>query len=694
MATSNNALKVADLDFFSIRNNLKDYLRNQATFQDYDFEGSGMSVLLDILAYNTYYNAFYLNMAANESFLDTAQIRNNVLSHAKLVNYVPMSKRGAMAKINVVVTPGPNEDQDAQFITLDKWTNFLGADKDQVNYPFVAVNSNTAVKTNGSFTFSNVVIRQGEVVTRQFPVTANNIARRFQIPSSNVDTSTLIVSVQESNSNTQLTQYTLAGDFVDIRANSTVYFIEEDHDLNYSIYFGDDVIGKRPANGNIVQVTYLDTVGTKANSIVKFAPTDGDGIAGYKSNVRVTLVEASINGAEKETVDQIKFRAPNYYVAQNRAVTKSDYETILTKSYPNIEAVSVWGGEENDPPVYGRVFMSLKTTGYFTLTNVEKEEIRNTVIRNRNVLTVDPEIVDPDFIFLLIRGKVRYNPNLTTRSQGQINNLIKEAIYDYATTELYTFKSTFKLSKLQSYIEQAEPSITSSDIDIFMQKRQKIEIGDRNNYVLNYNTPLRKGDYNFKLYSYPTLGINDVTNVRRDVLLEETPESFTGIDSIEIISPGINYSAGSKLTITGDGTGAEAVATIVNGRIVKIEVTNPGINYTRAFVSIDDADGSGAVLTVRLKATLGTLRAYYFKSNGEKVFVNENAGTINYATGRVTLNSLLVQSMPANDFYDQDVLTVNVVPEQGVIEPLRNRILAIDTNNIQAVQLELIPETA
>jgi|694.fasta_scaffold00027_126 hypothetical protein len=694
MATSNNALKVADLDFFSIRENLKDYLRNQATFQDYDFEGSGMSVLLDILAYNTYYNAFYLNMAANESFLDTAQIRNNVLSHAKLVNYVPMSKRGAMAKINVVVTPGPNEDQDAQFITLDKWTNFLGADKDQVNYPFVAVNSNTAVKTNGSFTFSNVVIRQGEVVTRQFPVTANNTARRFQIPSSNVDTSTLIVSVQESNSNTQITQYTLAGDFVDLKANSTVYFVEEDHSLNYSIYFGDDVIGKRPANGNIVQVTYLDTVGTKANNIVKFAPTDGDGIAGYKNNVRITLVEASINGAEKETVDQIKFRAPNYYVAQNRAVTKMDYETILTKNYPNIEAVSVWGGEENDPPVYGRVFMSLKTTGYFTLTNVEKEEIRNTVIRNRNVLTVDPEIVDPDFIFLLIRGKVRYNPNLTTRSQGQINNIIKEAIYDYAVTELYTFKSTFKLSKLQSYIEQAEPSITSSDIDIFMQKRQKIEIGDRNNYVLNYNTPLRKGDYNFKLYSYPTLGINDITNVRRDVLLEETPESFTGIDSIEIVAPGINYSSGSKLTITGDGTGAEAVATIVNGRIVKIEVTNPGINYTRAFVTINDADGSGAVLTVRLRSTLGTLRAYYFKSNGEKVFVNENAGNINYATGRVTLNSLLVQSMPSNDFYDQDVLTVNVVPEQGVIEPLRNRILAIDTNNIQAIQLELIPETS
>lgn len=694
MATSNNALKVADLDFFSIRNNLKDYLRNQSTFQDYDFEGSGMSVLLDVLAYNTYYNAYYLNMAANESFLDTAQIRNNVLSHAKLINYVPMSKRGAMAKVNVTVTPGPMEDQDITYITLDKWTNFIGADKDQVNYPFVAVNSNTANKVNGSFTFSNVVIRQGEVVTRQFLVTANNTARRFQIPSANVDTSTLTVSVQESNSNTQITQYTPADSFVDLKANSTVYFLEEDHDSNYTIYFGDNYIGKRPANGNIVQVTYLDTVGTKANNIAKFSHTDRDGISGFKNNVRVTVVESSINGVDKETVDQIKFRAPNYYTSQNRAVTKTDYEALITKEYPNIEAVSVWGGEENDPPVYGKVYMSLKTRGYFTLTNVEKEEISNTIIRNRSVLTVDPTIVDPEYVFMLIRGKIRYNPNLTTRSQGQILNLIKESIYNYAVTELYTFKSTFKLSKLQTYIEQSEPSITSSDIDIFLQRRVKLEIGDRNNYIISFNTPLRKGDYVFRLFTYPTVGIVDVTNAKREVLFEEVPESFTGVDSIEIQAPGINYASGSTITITGDGTGATAEAIIVNGRIVKVNVTNPGINYSRAFVAINDESGSGAVLNIKLRATRGTLRTYYYKSNGEKVIVNDNAGTIDYSTGRVTLDSLNPASMVSNDFYDQNVLTVNVVPEQGVIEPLRNRILAIDTNNIQAIQLEMVPETA
>lgn len=693
MSSSNNTLKVADLDFFSIRNNLKDYLRNQSTFQDYDFEGSGLSVLLDILAYNTYYNAFYLNMAANESFLDTAQIRNNVLSHAKLINYVPLSKRGAVAKINLTVTPGPMEDQDINYITLDKWTNFLGADKDQVNYPFVAVNANTAYKSNGTFTFSNVVIKQGEVVTRQFPVTSNNVARRFQIPSANVDTSSLIVTVQESNSNTQITQYTLAGDFTNIRANSTVYFMEEDQDENYTIYFGDNYIGKRPANGNIVQVTYLDSVGTKANSISKFSLTDGDGIAGFKNNVRITLVESAINGTDKETIDQIKFRAPNYYTTQNRAVTKGDYESLITKEYPNIEAVIVWGGEENDPPVYGKVFMSLKTRGYFTLTNVEKEEILNTIVKNRSVLTVDPTIIDPEYVFMLIRGKIRFDPNLTRRTERQIENLIKEAVYNYTISELYTFKSTFKLSKLQSYIEQSEPSITSSDVDIYLQRRVKLEVGDRNSYVVNFNTPLRKGDYAFRLYSYPAVGVRDSTGIIRDVLFEEVPESFTGIDSISIQSPGINYNSGTTISITGDGTGATAEAVIVNGRFVSVKVTNPGINYTRAFVTINEDSGTGAVLNVKLRSTIGTLRTYYYKANGEKIIVNNNAGTIDYVTGRVILDSLIPVYVVSTDFYDQDVLTINVVPEQGVIEPLRNRILAIDTNSIQSVQLEVVPET-
>lgn len=691
---ANNALRVADLDFFSIRNNLKTYLKNQSQFQDYDFEGSGMSVLLDVLAYNTYYNSFYLNMAANESFLDTAQIRNNILSHAKLVNYVPMSKRGAEAVVDIIVTPGPTEDQNVNYIILDKYTNFLGADKDMVNYPFVTIQSNTVNKVNGSFTFSNVIIRQGEAVTRQFPVEANNSSRRFQIPSANVDTSTITVTVQESSSNTTTTLYTLAEDFIELRSNSTVYFIEEDHDLRYTIYFGDGTFGQRPANGNIVQVTYLDTVGTKANSIVKFAPTDGDGIAGFKSNVLVKVVQSSNGGSEKETDDQIRFRAPLYYTTQNRAVTKSDYEALITKDYPNIEAVTTWGGEENDPPIYGKVFMSLKTKGYYTLTNLEKEEIRNNLIKDRSILTVDPEIIDPEYVFVMIRGNMKYNPLLTTKTGDQIYNLVKQSIFDYTVRELYTFKSTFKLSKMQFYMEGSDPSITSSDIDIFLQRRVKLEVGGTNTYIVNFNTPLRKGDYSYKFNTFPGVTVLDSAGIRRSVFFEETPESYTGVGSVDIISAGINYTSKPVVTITGDGTGAVVEPTVVNGRIVAIKIINPGINYTRAFAQITDQYGSGALLSVKLRSDSSTVRSYYYKSNGEKVFVNEKAGTINYRTGRIVLDSLNPLEVASNDFYDQDVLTLNVIPENTVIDPLRNRILAIDTNNIQAIQLRVTPETA
>ena len=260
-----------------------------------------------------------MNLVANEAFLDTAQIRKNIVSHAKLINYVPMSMRGAEAQINVVITPGAQEDQDVAYITLDKWTNFLGADKDQVNYPFVAMHSNTAYKSNGSFVFSNVVVKQGEVVTLQFPVYANNSSRRFQIPSANVDTSTLTISVQQSSSNSTTTEYTLASDITQVLANSTVYFLEEDQNSYYTVYFGDDYIGQKPANDSIVIATYVDTVGPKGNNIVRMGLSDADGIAGFKSNVKITVTSASAGGSDKETIEQVRFRASNYYTSQNRA---------------------------------------------------------------------------------------------------------------------------------------------------------------------------------------------------------------------------------------------------------------------------------------------------------------------------------------------------------------------------------------
>lgn len=693
MATANTSLRVADLDFFSIRENLKNYLKSQSEFVDYDFEGSGMSVLLDVLSYNTYYNGFYLNMAANEAFLDTAQVRQNILSQAKLINYVPQSAQGSLSKINVVVYPtAGSENTDLTYLVLDKYTRLLGADVDGENYNFVTVNANTAYKVGNSFSFSNVYIKQGEVVTLQYEMTANNLMRMFEIPSQNVDTTTISVYVQESSSNNMTYEYKMAKDITEVTANSFVYFLQENENLNYSIQFGDDYIGYKPKNGNIIVVTYLDTVGSKANNISKFSFVEKVG-GYYRDNVRVTTVSSSYGGSDKETNEQIKFRAPQYYTAQNRCVTIKDYEALITKDYPNIDAVSVWGGEENDPIVYGKVFMSLKTKGYYSLSNLEKEQIKEGLIRNRNVLTVIPEIVDPDYVYIQVRGKVNFNPNLTSKSATEILESVRQAIIDYNTKELNRFSSTFRKSKLQYYIENCDPAITGSDITIYLQRQMILSLGISKKYTIQYNAPIKKGTFEDKLYSFPTTNVRDSSGALRSVFFEEVPASYTGVDSIDIINSGINYSS-PVVTITGDGTDATASAVVINGKITEIKIINKGVNYTRATVTITDTGtGSQAVAVAKLESKFGDIRTFYYKPNGEKVIINENSGTINYDTGVVELLSLNPVSVTPNDFYDTDVLTINAVPQEEIISPLRNRILVIDSNVAQSIQLEMIAES-
>ncbi len=692
MSTSNTSLRVAELDFDSIKRNLKNYLRSQSEFQDFDFEGSGMSVLIDLLAYNTHYMGYYLNMVGNEAFMDTAQLRESMVSIAKLMNYVPNSSRGAETKINIVVTPAPgSEDTTAQAVTLDKYTRLLGADIDGVNYPFVTIYSNTVSKTTGTFNFANVVIRQGEVVTRQFEMDAQNTRRRFKIPSSNVDMSTLAVSVQESRTNTYITVYNQYNDITLVQGNTAAYFIEEDTDTNYVVQFGDNIIGKTPKIGSIINITYLDNVGSVANSINNFSFVDKIG-GKYSSNVAVRSMSPSYGAADKETIEQIRFRAPYHYTVQNRAVTKNDYETIITRDFPFVDAVSSWGGEDNDPVVYGKVYLSLKPRTNYVLTTLQKEQIKENLIRNRNVMTIIPEIVDPDYEYVTMNGRITYNPSKTSRTANEILTLVKAAISDYNDAELKRFDSIFRKSKLQNYIENAERSITGSDIQIYLQKRQILNLGTKENLRVKFNLPLRKGDYVSKLFSFPEANVYDLSNILRKIFIEEVPESFTGIESIVVENPGVNYTSIPSINIRGDGIGATAIPTIVNGKISKITIVNKGSNYTRASVSIDGGGGSEAAATAILEARFGNLRTYYFQDNGEKVIVNSNAGTIDYTTGEIFLESFNAQSLVANDFYPSDVLTFNIPSQNEIITPLRNRIISIDEGDPFAIQLKVEAE--
>lgn len=690
MALANTALRVTELDFLSIKENIKAYLRNQSEFQDFDFEGSGMSVLLDILAYNTHYMGYYVNMVGNEMFLDTAQIRQSVISHAKMINYFPKSKRASETKVNVLVTPSINEDQDTTILTLNKYTKFLGRDIDGVNYQFILNDTHSTSKTNGTFSFANVTLKQGEVVSRQFTMDPTNTKRRFDIPSANIDTDTLSVVIQESPSNTFSTTYAQYKNMLDITSNTTVYFVEENESEGYSIYFGDNVIGKRPKDGNIITITYLDAMGSLTNKVNSFAIVEAAGGL-YNDNVAITSLAASYSGAEKELIEDIRYRAPYNYSTQNRAVTISDYETLILRDYNNIDAVKTWGGEDNEPPIYGKVFLSLKTKENYFLSNLEKESIKDSLIRNRNVLTVIPEIVDPDYSYIILSGDVYYDSSLTSLSAEQVKQFARASIIDYKNNELTGFDSVFRKENLQEYVRQSEKSITSSDLKISLQKRIELTVGETKKYIINNNYPIKKGDYTHEISSFPAIKVNDSSNIQREVKFEEVPSAFTGVDSVDIVNPGINYTSTPTITIVGDGTGATASARVAGGRIVEITVTNKGINYTRATVSISGV-GSEASATAKLQSKFGELRSFYVQSNGEKVIVNAKAGTINYEDGIIELNSLLTTGAVVNDFYDTNILTFDLPIEKEVIFPLRNRIIDIDENDARAIQLTIVPE--
>lgn len=692
MSIEKSALRVTELDFDSIRENLKNYLRSQSEFQDFDFEGSGMSVLLDILAYNTHYMGFYLNMVGNEMFLDSAQLRSSILSHAKAINYIPGSSQGALSKINVRVTPSNSEDTSVNTLTLDKYTRIVGQDKDGVNYPFVTLNSYTASKNTGTFSFANVFVKQGEAITLQYITDSANPRRRFEIPSANVDTETLSVTVQESSSNSYTEVYQLAEDLTEITAASRVYFIEENDNLNYTITFGDGVIGKKPKDGNIVTITYLDNLGSVSNNISKFVFTEPLG-GKFRNNVVVSSTVSSYGGVDKETIEQVRFRAPNFYSTQNRAVTELDYKTLLQKDYNYIESVSVWGGEKNDPVVYGKMFLSIKTKGNYALTNLEKEQIKEDLIKKRNVITVTPEIVDPDFNYLLLKGSVYYDSSLSNRTADELSNLVRASISDYISSELNLFESTFRKSKLQFYMENSDPSITGSDIKVYAQKRFKVDTNNTRNYIIDFNIPLKQNPHYERLFSFPSITVFDSSGIARQAYIEEEYEALTGIRSIQVLNGGRGYESAPTVSIIGDGSGATARAVVKGGKVTEVAITNPGRNYTIAQIRVTGGNPlEPAALIATLEAEVGNLRTFYYQSNGRKVVLNSKAGTINYKSGRVVLNSLKVESVEENEFYDDNYLSINIQADTDIISPIRNRIVTVDENDPKSISIDIIAE--
>jgi hypothetical protein len=667
-------LKVTELDFDTIKTNLKTFLNQQSEFTDYDFEGSGLSVLIDLLAYNTHYNAYYLNMVANESFLDTALLRDSTVSHAKTLGYVPYSASSPVAIINFNVTASSNT---AATLTIPAGFTFLSNQIDSKSYNFVVLNDTTVTKSNTTYSFENLEIYEGQLVTYSFSYnSASNPKQIFTLPDTNIDTDTIKVVVSPSAANTASSVYNNITDILDVAASSEVYFLQENRDGKYQIYFGNDIVGKSIADGSTVAVTYLLTNGTAANKANNFVATATlqDSLSVSQTNFTITPVSAASGGAERESVDNIKFSAAAQFSTQNRLVTFKDYESYILNNYPNIDSISVWGGETNDPPVYGKVFISMKPKSNYYISEAEKQRIIDEIITPKAIVAVQSQILDPEYLYLIVENKVQYDPKKTTNSETAIKNSIRSAIIGYRDRELNKFDSRFVLSKLQDDVDETDSnSIIGSETVVRVQKRFEPTVGSSKSYTINFNVPIHRGTITNKLTS-TEFSVNDSDGVTRIVTFDEIPQSFSGIASVLVTNPGTGYTTAPTVTITGDGTGATATATIVNGAIQKIEITNRGIDYTRAIVTITGGNGYGATATAVIDARTGVLRTIYYDTNAERQVVDSTAGEVNYDAGIITINDINIRSVSSDD----GLIRLTIEAEKGIIQSNRNTIITID----------------
>lgn len=575
MATN---LLLTELDFDGIKANIKNFLKDQTEFTDYNFEGSALSTLIDILAYNTYMLSYYTNMVANESFLDTAIKRENVVSHAKLLGYTPRSTRSASTILNV--TSSTNQ-------TLTR-NSYFTADVDGSTYYFSPVES-VSLTANVA---TNIAVYEGKNVTNKFVVNLTDVTQKFVIPNSKIDTSTLLVKVQESLTsgeeiffqNTNLTT---------VEPDSKIYYLEEDSDYNYRLLFGDNVLGKALQSGNVVTAEYKVSAGASANGATSFTPP---------ANITVNSSVSSFGGAFRESTESIKFIAPRNFEGQNRAVTVSDYRTLILRDVPNVEAVSVWGGQDQLPhPVYGKVFIAIKPVGDEKLNNLQKQSIKNTILNTRNIISVLPELVDPTYIYLKINTKLVYDRRKTTLTKNEIIAKLKLQVNLFAQKELSNFDTSFRYSKFLYLIDNVDSGIISNITDISLIRKNEVTLNQINKIEISFNNRLKT----------------------------------------------------SSLTS--------------NGFVIS---QDPTITYNSGDVFFLDDDGLGVVRIVKYES-------------GNKIVVKNNAGTINYTTGSIIIESILPSSLL------ETTLNIEAKPYENDVLAKRQDIILLNPENFTVTAEDL-----
>lgn len=464
--------QLTNLDYFDIKTALRDYLRANSDFTDYDFEGSALGHIVDLLAYNTYYTAFNANMVANEMFLDSATLRDNVVSMAKQLGYVPRSSVSSAAAVNI--TLNINAANPPQSVTFKKGLAFLTSVNDRLYQYNILEDITTPVNSENQVVFSDVKIYEGSLVTNRYPVTKDNINIILSNPG--IDISTLRVQVFESSTSSTYEKYILTDNILNVSPQSAVFYVNEIEDENYKLFFGDGIFGKKLIVGQVVEVSYLVCNGSQTNNASSFTfngvlVNSSTGSTSFSSSVESTnTIVKSFGGSDIESIDSIKINAPAMYGTQNRAVTSSDYTSIIRRIYPSAADVITYGGEESDPPEYGKVKIAIKPKNISFLSAYSKRIIIDE-LKKYSVGSITPEIVDSSIIFIELNSKVFYSPNETTLTLDDIKTKVINNISSYSlSSDTEKFGGKFRYSKFSSVIDNADRSIKSNLTSIKMRK--------------------------------------------------------------------------------------------------------------------------------------------------------------------------------------------------------------------------------
>ena len=594
MATIKSSnINITDLDFDEVESSLKEYLKGQTILKDYNFEGSNLAILIDLLAYSAHTSAFNANMVASEMFLDTAQIRKNVVSRAKELGYTPSSRTAAKATFDLTVNSPIVSGSTPTNLTISRGHQFTTV-FDGTSYTFIALDDKTITPTAGAFLFDDLNVYQGQLSTDVYRYSSQVANQRFPILNANVDTSTIKINVTSNNT---VTAWSKAGDLTGVTTTSTVFYLQENDDGLFEVYFGDGVIGKSPIDSDEISISYLVTNDTHANGAITFSMATS--ING-NSDVTFTNTISASGGKDIETEDQIKFSASKFYTSQNRLVTVQDYKAKLQELYPGADSISVWGGEDADPVAYGKVYVSIKPSQYSNnLTTAEKTSLK-TSLSTLSVLTVRPEVVDAEILQILITSNFKYDPTKTSLTKTALETLVRAAIISYDNDNLSGFDTLFRHSQLSSKIDSVETSVLSNITTIKLRKNYTATVdGTAASISL---------DFGNKLY-----------NPHADH----------------------NKAGGGIITTTGF---------FVSG-------FTPEYFY--------DDDGSGNV------------RRYYI-SGSTRVYKDNTAGTINYTTGKVAINSLILSSTANTD----STIDFTVLSDSYDVISSRNQLLDITADQI------------